>query len=124
MSRDGGGANLDAAPGSDGGSTGDDAGLSMSDAGSGPGADAGPAGSDAGACGPSTNDTSAVGDLCGDDLPCPTGYTCQGFSGIVFAQSCQIRCDGARDCECPSGMRCARVGDKAGEWNQCEFLPD
>ena len=71
-----------------------------------------------GGCTPITNDSSAVGDPCGSDgVTCPAGYTCQGFSGVVFAQSCQILC--TRDCECPADHACQEVGDKAGTWLQC-----
>lgn len=74
-----------------------------------------PAVIDGGAC---TNDTSAIGNDCTSDGDCPAGYVCQGFSGVIFTQSCQILCaPGA--CPCPSGTACTTVGDKGGTWMQC-----
>jgi hypothetical protein len=70
------------------------------------------------ACQPITDDASAIGQACGDDGDCPEGYTCQGFSGIVFQQSCQILC--AETCECPNGYACTFTVDKSGiPWYQC-----
>jgi hypothetical protein len=51
-----------------------------------------------------------------NDGDCPSGYVCQGFSGVVFAQSCQIRCE---TCTCAGGSTCTRVSDKGASWMQC-----
>ena len=70
------------------------------------------------ACVPITEDPSAIGmecDIKGDD--CPEGYTCQGFSGVVFQSACQVICE--EDCDCPEGHSCEMVQDKATSWMQC-----
>ncbi len=73
-------------------------------------------------CVPLTNDTAPKDDECGEGAPCPAGYTCQAFAGIVLQMSCQVLC--TSDCDCPSGTRCETVADKAGSWMQCNWLPD
>jgi hypothetical protein len=68
-------------------------------------------------CTPVTMDSSAIDEACVDDGDCPAGYTCQGFNGFVFVQSCQILCN--ETCERPSGLSCITVSDKLGSWTQC-----
>lgn len=70
---------------------------------------------DAGMC---AADANAIGTDCTMDADCPAGYVCQGFSGIIFTQSCQIRCD-LTACPCPGATTCRMVGDKGGTWMQC-----
>ena len=49
--------------------------------------------------------------------PCPTGYACLSFSGVVLQQFCGISC--RSDCDCPSGERCGSYADKAGMHPLC-----
>jgi len=49
--------------------------------------------------------------------PCPTGYSCLSFSGVVLQQFCGISC--RSDCDCPSGERCGSYTDKAGMHPLC-----
>lgn len=74
-----------------------------------------PAPGDAGMC---AADANGIGTDCTMDADCPAGYVCQGFSGIIFTQSCQIRCD-LTACPCPGATTCQTVGDKGGTWMQC-----
>lgn len=69
------------------------------------------------ACLPITEDGSGRGADCTRDDQCLPGYVCQGFSGIVFTQSCQIPCE--EDCDCPDGLSCEPFTDKAGTWTSC-----
>lgn len=69
-------------------------------------------------CMPITEDPSAIGQACMIATDCPAEYTCQSFQGIVLQQSCQILC--TMDCECPTGLVCVPVMDKAASWMQCQ----
>jgi hypothetical protein len=97
---------------------------SGSDSGTGTGTDSG-SGSDSGSDSGTTGDVceppddgASIGLDCAGGGMCPPGYTCQGFSGIVFQESCQILC--TQDCECPMGTTCIQVVDKGGiPWMQC-----
>ena len=75
-----------------------------------------------GGCSPITDDTSAIGVACGNGQGCPAGYTCQGYSGVVFQEACAILC--AEDCDCPAATSCEMQSDKTGTWMECMFLPD
>ncbi len=69
-------------------------------------------------CEPLTEDGSAIGMECDPNgAPCPAGYTCFGFSGIVQQYSCQIDCE--MSCECPSDLTCQEMRDKAGTFTVC-----
>lgn len=125
--RDGGpGDGDDAGPagGEDAGPAETDAGPEATDAGpgevdAGPGdADAGPGGRDAGpgTCGPDT-DPSSIGVDCSGGRSCPECYTCEDFVGFVLSQTCEILCGAASDC--PRGLDCVTVTDKARTWKQC-----
>lgn len=61
----------------------------------------------------------SIGSMCSDADPCPANYTCQGFSGDAFEESCQIRCD---TCECPNNLGCSETSDKTDTWMQCTAL--
>ena len=107
---------------SDGGTVGDSEGSAGSDSGS-TGASTS-SGSDSegstgdGTCPPANG--SAINDNCTSDLDCPACYTCQGFSGIVFSQTCQILCDLEDAGSCPPGTNCQTIMDKSMvPWNQC-----
>ena len=51
---------------------------------------------------------------------CAGGFTCQGVSGIIFTQSCQIRCDDP-GFACPCATHCMQHSDKTGvPWHQCD----
>lgn len=69
-------------------------------------------------CMPITEDPSAIGQACMIEADCPAEYTCQSFQGIVLQQTCQILC--TMDCECPMGLVCVPVMDKAASWMQCQ----
>ena len=77
---------------------------------------------DAGMCAPRPTDLSPLGVDCAS-AACPTGFTCQGYSGVVFQESCAILCE-VGGCPCPSGTRCDPVSDKGASWHECRYLPD
>lgn len=118
----------DASPGFDAGRR--DSGVARTDAGGGRdsavASDSGGGGTDSGtdaggmsadACMPITTDPGEIGRDCAD-APCPAGYTCQGFSGIVFQQTCEILC--TNDCNCPTGYTCQERSDKSMRpWMEC-----
>jgi hypothetical protein len=83
-------------------------------------------GTDAGMCVPVAMDGPRRGTMClpmgaGGIAPCPDGYVCQAETGIITNYTCQIPC--TRDCECPEGLECATITDKAGPRMQCESPP-
>jgi hypothetical protein len=94
--------------------------ASVADAGLDVGLDGGT--NDAGMCMPRPTDLSALGADCASTA-CPTGFTCQGYSGVVFQESCAILCE-VGGCPCPSGTRCDPVSDKGASWHECRYLPD
>ena len=72
-------------------------------------------------CTPITDDPTAIGTDCENDLDCPEGYTCQPFQGFVLQMQCQILCE--EHCECPMGLTCNPTVDKSGvSWSQCESI--
>lgn len=69
-------------------------------------------------CEPRTEDGTAIGMECDPNgAPCPAGYTCLGFSGIVQQFSCQIECK--MSCDCPPEHTCQEMRDKAGTFTVC-----
>ena len=111
------------APGPDGGSDGGRDGGSPADAAALDAGSTSDAGADGGspagdACVPVSTDPSAIGQICSGGAGCPSGYTCQPFSGFVFMETCQILC--SDDCDCPAAHRCVMITDKTSvPWYQC-----
>ncbi len=62
------------------------------------------------ACQLVTEDVSAVGQACDNDVDCPDAYTCIDAGGIVQGGNCRIVCE--EDCQCVEGYSCQEIQGK------------
>lgn len=101
-----------------GGPVGGEGGVGVGGDGGVGGVGVGANGGGGGACEPITEDASAIGLDCAGGGPCPEGYTCHDYNGVLLQQQCAILCEAS--CDCPAGSRCEQQSDKVARWLECQ----